>query len=350
MWHFPFQCHEIFGATSCELSAGRGSVVVSMTSRQEVFYTAGLPTGVWFLLNSTHFARSIFLVVTACSILAGMDSLAKVLMSELSPLQVTWARFTFHALILAVIFSLQGDRGFLRTSAPKMQWLRGLCLVVVNGCLYFAIQTVSLAEATAVMYLSPVLVTLLAGVWLGERITPKHLLAVFTGFVGVLLIVRPGFQAFDPAMLLVLLAAVMLAVYFLLTRKVAAFDSAKTSLFYTSIVGAAVLSAAVPIFWTAPDGNQWFLLVCMGGLGATGHFLLIKAYTLMPAAELSPWLNSQVVAATLFSVFLFHDMLGWNFFLGTALIVGAGVWLWLSGRAARNRRAAQESRVASHPS
>ncbi len=254
-------------------------------------------------------------------------------MREFSTVQVTWARFLFHAIIVTLIFLAQGQRDFLLTRAPRTQLLRGMCMVGINTALYFAIQTVSLAEATALMYLAPVLVTLLAGVFLGEKISPRHLMAVAVGFAGVLVIVRPGFRAFEPEMLLAFFASLLLSLYFLLTRKVALIDTPRTSLFYTSIVGAVVLSGIVPYWWKAPDLTQWLLLIAMGALGATGHFLFIKAYTLLSASELSPWLNSQVVAATLFSVFVFQDVLGWNFFLGAGLIVGAGLLLSLHRRA-----------------
>ncbi len=142
--------------------------------------------------------------------------------------------------------------------------------------------------------------------------------------VGVLVIIRPSFDSFEPALLL--------ALSFLLTRKVAGVDDPRTSLFYTSIVGAVVLSCLIPLWWKTPDAWQWLLLISMGAFGAIGHFLLIKAYTLLPASELSPWLNAQVVAATLFSLLLFQDVLGWNFFVGSGLIVGAGLLLWLHNR------------------
>lgn len=283
-------------------------------------------------MTEKAFSRAVLLTVIACFVLAGMDSLGKVLMGEYSPLQVTWARFAFHALILVAIFTALQDRRVFRSKMPGTQLLRGLCMVAVNSSLYIAIQTVSLAEATALMYLSPVFVTLLAGFLLGESITQRHIWAVIAGFVGVLVIIRPGFQTFDPAMLFALFASFLLALYFLLTRKVAAVDSLRTSLFYTSIVGAVVLSCVMPWLWNEPTAGDWLLLFCMGALGAIGHFLLIKAYALLPASELSPWLNSQVIAATLFSVFFFQDVLNWTFYLGTGLIVGAGLILWMATR------------------
>lgn len=280
-------------------------------------------------LNANPTFLAIALTIAGSSILAGMDSLGKILMREFSTFQVTWARFLFHAVIVSLLFLWQGQRNFARTRAPKLQLLRGLCMAGVNTSLYIAIQTISLAEATALIYLSPVLVTLLAGVFLGEKLSVRHLLAVTAGFVGVLVIIRPGFQAFDPAMLPALGAAFLLALYFLLTRKVAAVDSSRTSLFHSSLVGAVVLSCTAPWWWQTPDLGQWLLLACMGVFGASGHFLFIKAYSLLPASELSPWLNAQVVAATLFSVFLFQDALGWNFFVGAGLILGAGLLLRL---------------------
>lgn len=283
--------------------------------------------------NSSLLAIS--LTILAVSILAGMDSLGKMLMQTFSPLQATWARFFFHALIVALIFFVQGQRDFYVTHTPKIQLLRGLCMVGVNTSLYIAIQTVSLAEATALMYLSPVIVTLLAGLLLGERIQLSHIMAVSLGFLGVWVILRPGFQVIDASMLWVLIAAFLLALYFLLTRKVAGVDDARTSLFYSSIVGAVLLSLLMPWWWVQPNAWQWLLLVAMGGLGAAGHFLLIKAYSLIPAAELSPWLYAQVIAATVFSVLFFQDELDGYFLLGTGLIIGSGIVLGMRQRAAK---------------
>lgn len=256
-------------------------------------------------------------------------------MRDFSPVQVTWARFFFHTVIVSLLFYSLGNRRFASTRAPRLQLLRGLCMVSVNTSLYFAIQTVSLAEATALMYLAPIILILLAGFILGERLMPRHLIAVGIGFAGVLVMIRPGFHSVEPAMTLAFFAAFLLAVYFLLTRKVAGIDSAETSLFYASVVGAVLLSAVVPAFWTKPEAGQWLLLLSMGVLGATGHFMLIKAYTLLPASELAPWLNAQVIAAMLFSLFLFNALLEWNFFIGTTLIVGAGLLLWRSGKRTR---------------
>jgi len=283
-------------------------------------------------LRITPLFLAISLVILAGVVLAGMDSLAKMLTTHFSVLQVTWARYFFHAIFVTLIFSLQGYRDFLIPKAPKIQILRGFCMVAITFSLYYAIQFISLAEATTIMYLSPILITLLAGIFLGENITKVHLVAVALGFSGILFITQPGFKEINMAMLVALFAAFILALYFLLTSKIKAIDNQRTSLFYSSIIGAIGLSLLLPISWTTPTFTQLLLLILMGAMGATGHFLLIKAYTLVSASALSPYLNSQVIAATLFSVFIFGDVLSWSFFIGTGLIILAGLYLWFYER------------------
>ncbi|HIO91778.1 MAG TPA: DMT family transporter [Leucothrix mucor] len=283
-------------------------------------------------MNPSPLFLAIALVVVSGFVLAGMDSLAKELTKTFSVLQVTWARYFFHAIFVVILFRLQGHRDFLIPNAPKIQILRGLCMVGITSSLYYAIQFISLAEATAIMYLSPVLITLLAGIFLGEKIGKPHLFAVVLGFIGILIITKPGFQTFNPAMFIALLAAFMLALYFLLTSKVKHIDNARASLFYSSIIGAIGLTLLLPLAWSRPNLTQLLLLILMGALGATGHFLLIKAYSLISAATLSPYLNTQLIAATIFSVFVFGDVLSWNFFAGTGLIIAAGLYLWFYER------------------
>jgi drug/metabolite transporter (DMT)-like permease len=210
--------------------------------------------------------------------------------------------------------------------------LRAACLLGVTLCLYFAIRTISLADATAILFFAPVLVTLLAGAILHEKVGAPEWLAVGIGFVGVLFVVRPGFRQLDPAMLLALLGALCLAFYFVLTRALKGKDSEQTTLFHTTAFGAVGLSCLMPLWWQAPSLSQWGLLVLMGVMGASGHFLLVKAFHLAQASLLSPFLNAQLVAATLYSMLIFEDRLGSGFFIGATLIVGAGLIVWAHER------------------
>ncbi len=280
----------------------------------------------------------ILATVTASFILGAMDALAKWLMQDISMHQVVWARYFFHTLIVGVVFTLQSGTGFMRAKRPFLQTVRALCLLCVTFGLYFAIQTISLADATAILFFAPVLVTLLAGFFLRERVGVQEWLAVILGFVGVLFIVRPGFRTLQPEILVALLAAIALSIYFVLTRALRGQDSEQTTLFHTTVAGAIVLTALLPFWWTTPSLMQWGYLFLTGVMGASGHFLLVKAFHLAPAPLLSPFLNAQLVAAVFYSRLFFNDQLGVTFYLGAFLIVGAGLIVWahqqvLAGRA-----------------
>jgi drug/metabolite transporter (DMT)-like permease len=202
----------------------------------------------------------------------------------------------------------------------------------VTLCLYHAIQTISLADATSIVFFAPVLVTLLAGWFLKEKVGTTEWLAVGIGFIGVLFIVRPGFRDPNPALLIACLGAICLAFYFVLTRALKGHDSEQTTLFHTTFAGAVILTLLLPVWWQQPTASQWLFLVVTGLLGASGHFLLVKAFHMASASLLSPYLNAQLVAAALISLIFFDDLLGWPFYLGSLMIVGAGLMVWFHQR------------------
>ncbi len=282
----------------------------------------------------------ILATLAAGFILSAMDGLAKWLMQSLPTQQVVWARYFFHTLIVGLLFSLRYGPGFIRPRHPLLQLLRAACLLGVTLCLYLAIRTITLADATAILFFAPVLVTLLAGVLLHEKVGLPEWLAVAIGFVGVLLVVQPGFRRIDPAMLLAFVGAVCLSFYFVLTRALKGKDSEQTTLFHSTALGALGLSCLMPLWWQPPTLPQWGFLALTGAMGASGHFLLVKAFHLAPAPVLSPFLNGQLVAAVLYSVLFFGDSLSGGFYLGALLIVGAGLLVWAHERtvALRTRR------------
>lgn len=273
--------------------------------------------------------KGIALIVVACFVLAGMDALGKALMQQqLHPAQVVWARYTFHTLLVAALFGARHHRAFLRPARPWLQVVRGLCLLGVTAGMYFSIRTVPLADATAIMFIAPVLVTLFAGWWLGEPVRPVHWLALAMGFGGVLLIVRPGFGVVEPVMLLPLASALFLAVYFVITRFLRDKDGELTTLFHTTASGSLLMSALVVLFWVPPSPQQWALLVLVGLLGAGGHLLLIRAFHQVSASTLSPYLNAQILAAAVYSTWWFGDPLSPGFVFGALAIAAAGVLTW----------------------
>ncbi|MES9831462.1 MAG: DMT family transporter [Candidatus Thiodiazotropha sp. DIVDIV] len=290
-----------------------------------------------------HLFWGIFSTVLACILLAAMDGLGKWLMQDLAMPQVVWARYFFHTLFVGMFFSYRQGISFMRPNRPWTQLLRAVCLMGVTLSLYSAIQTISLADATSIVFFAPVLVTLLAGWFLKEKVGAIEWFAVGGGFIGVLFIVRPGFRDPDPALLLACLAAVCLAFYFVLTRALKGHDSEQTTLFHTTLTGAIVLTLLQPLWWTQPSITQWMYLITTGVLGATGHFLLVKAFHLASASLLSPYLNAQLIAAALISLIFFEDSLGWPFYIGSCLIVGAGLLVWAHQRVLASMSARRSS-------
>lgn len=283
-------------------------------------------------MHNSELLRGIALTTIACFVLAGMDALGKHLMQNLHPTQVVWARYTFHTILVGLVFGVQHHESFLMPRHPWLQIVRGLCLLGVTLGMYFAIRTIPLADATAIMFLAPVLVTLLAGVLLKEAITLLHWLALVLGFGGVLMIVQPGFTALEPAMLLPLGSAAFLAFYFVITRYLKGRDGERTTLFHTTASGSILMSVVVIGFWVEPSVYEWLSLIIIGLLGATGHLLLIRAFHLGEASSLSPYLNAQIVAAALYSVWIFDDPLSPGFIAGASLIVFAGLLTWKQNR------------------
>lgn len=285
--------------------------------------------------HDSNLLQGIALTVIACFVLAGMDALGKHLVQDLHPTQVVWARYLFHAILVGSLFGLQHREPFLIPRQPWLQVVRGLCLLGVTLGMYFAIQTIPLADATAIMFIAPVLVTLLAGWLLKEPVRLLHWLALALGFGGVLLIIRPGFAQVQSAMLLPLGSAVFLAFYFVITRYLKGRDSETATLFHSTASGSILMSIVVAGFWTAPSPMQWMQLVVVGTLGAAGHLMLIRAFHLGKASSLSPYLNAQILAAALYSVWLFDDPLSPGFVTGALMIAGAGILTWYHDSRAR---------------
>lgn len=288
----------------------------------------------------------ILLVAASGVMLASMDAMGKHLAVRLEVLQVVWARYAVHTVVVFVWLLLrQGSLRFLRTRRPAGQFLRSLNLLGVTACMYTALVFVPLADATAVMFFAPVLVTVLAGLFLGEEVGPHRIAAVVMGFAGVLVIVRPGFGA-DPAMLLPLGAAVMLSGYLLITRWMSERDHRAATVFYSTAFGSVALTLAVPWFWQTPTLPELGMMLAMGLLGALGHGCIVLGFSRAPASVLSPFLYMQLLAATVISVTAFGDPLSVFTLLGAVLLVGGGlvIWWWEGVLARRARHRARGGR------
>jgi len=271
--------------------------------------------------------KGIALVVTATFLFSSHDALSKYLSGFYPIVMVVWARYLIHTLLMAGIFLPQSGLRVLRTKRPLLQVARALCLLGTSLLFTTALLFIPLAEATAVNFLAPVLVTALSVPLLGERVTRGQWLAVICGFVGVLIIVHPGGELFTPAVLLPFCSALFFCFYQLLTRKLAEHDSPTTSNFFAGLCNTLVMSALVPFFWQVPGVVHAALMLALGACGMTAHLLLTQAFRQAAPALLAPFGYCQIV---------FAGLLGWLLFAHTpslATVMGIGV-ICLSGLAA----------------
>jgi drug/metabolite transporter (DMT)-like permease len=266
-----------------------------------------------------------------------MSSFAKLLGAEYSSLQVSWARAFGHILFLLAAFLPRYGLGVLRTRRPGVQLLRSAMLFTSNLCHFFAITFIPIAKAAAISLTAPLIVALLAWPMLGERTTPGRVAALGFGFLGVLVVIRPGTALFHWASLLVLLSACCYAVYQILTRRVAGVDSPETSALFSSVVGAFGMLLVLPFVWQTPDGWGDLAMFCgMGVLGATGHYCVAKALGYAPANIISPFQYFQLIGSVVVGWFIFGDWPDAGVWIGAAVIMAAGLWIgWSQTRKRR---------------
>ncbi|MCA3556162.1 DMT family transporter [Aestuariivirga sp.] len=279
--------------------------------------------------------RGILWMLATMFCFIALDTMMKYLMETYSLVQVTWARF-FFATVVAIIAC--GPRiGQLAVSGhPKQQLLRSVFLMLTTGMFNAGIRTVPLATATTIMFLNPVLVTVLAIPLLGEKVGLRRWTGVLLGFLGVVIVVRPWQEdmgAHGAGVLFLLAAAMLNANYQILTRRVRG-DDPLTSLLYTATAGAAVTSVLAPWFWSWPTGFDWLLLVGTGVAGGLGHLFLIRAFRAAPASVVAPFSYSSLIWATFFGFVIWGDWPDLWTWAGAALIIGSGLYIFSGERRA----------------
>ena len=265
------------------------------------------------------------LAMTMC--FSTLDASAKFVTNELSLWMVMWGRYLFHFLLIAVFF-LRGTPGkIIKTQNLKMQILRSFMIFSAGITFWAGLMYLPLADCTVMAFISPLLVTVLAVLFLGESFGSHRWKVVILGLVGVLIVIRPGMGIVSWAMVLPLMAAAFYATLQITTRVLGQQDTALTTLFYTSICGVVFSSVMVVFFWQSPTLYQWLMLVWLGLIGASGHFFMIKAFERAPASLLAPFDYTTLVWATLLGYFIFGDLPdGWTI-LGAVIIVFSGIYL-----------------------
>ena len=276
----------------------------------------------------------ILLILAAGLLLASHDALSKSLTALYPVLMVVWARYMAQTLLMGALFAPRLGLALVRTRRPWLQLARGMSLVAISLLFFTALRYIPLGEATAVIFLAPLVVIVLSATVLKERISRGLWLSVGCGLLGVLIIVRPGGALFTPAILLPLGAALCFGLYQLLTRRLSATDHPATSNFLTSLLGAVIMSLLVPWFWQLPSLQDGLLMFALGGLAMTGHMLLTHAYRFASAATLAPFTYGQIVLASVLGLIFFDHAPDVGALLGMLVIIASGVALaWNQHRA-----------------
>lgn len=272
-------------------------------------------------------SRGILFMIAAIASFSVMDALAKTVALRTDTMMALWARYLGQTVIVALIV-LPKMPGVLRTSYPGLQALRSIFLLSATTCFFFGISFIGLAEATAIIDLNPVLTTLGAALILKEKFGPRRAIGVAVALVGALIVIRPGSDVFSPYAILPLGAAVFFTAYTLTTRFVGRDEDAWTSLLYTALFGAVILSVLIPRFWVTPDPLSAVLMVLIGGIGAGGQLLMIRALMTSEASLVAPFAYVGLIFATLWGYLLFSEVPDLMTVLGGCLIVGAGLYVW----------------------
>ena len=279
----------------------------------------------------------ILLILAAGLLLASQDALSKSLTAVYPLLLVVWLRYLSESVLMLALFAPRMGLNLLRTQRPWLQLVRGLSLVAITLLFYSALRFIPLGEATAVIFLAPLVVIVLSATWLKEHISRGLWLSVGVGLLGVLLIVRPGGALFTPAILLPLGAAFCFGLYQLLTRRLSSTDHPATSNFLSALVGTLSVSVLLPWFWQTPTLVDGLLMATLGATAMTGHMLLTHAYRFGSAASLAPFTYVQIVTATVLGMLFFDHTPDLWAILGMVVIILSGFALaWSQHRATAN--------------
>ena len=257
-----------------------------------------------------------------------MDGFAKYLSTDLPVLQITWARYFFTVAFTLPIMFFFYNKHLVWTDKPKLQLLRGVILLFANICFFYAISVISLAKALTLAFIAPLIVTALSPFLLGERVGVRRWTAVILGFFGSLVVIRPGFVELNLASFAALGTGVMYGFYLIITRKLSTYDNPLLTLLLTGLVGAIIISCAMPFVWVKPTLNQWSMMAGIGVFACIGHLFLILSLKYADASKLAPFSYFEIVTNIIIGYYFFnHFPDSWTF-IGLFIITSSGIYIF----------------------
>ena len=256
-----------------------------------------------------------------------MDGFAKYLSSDLPVLQITWARYFFTVAFTLPVMFFFFRKNLVWTDKPKLQLIRGLILLTANVCFFYSISIISLAKALTLAFIAPLIVTAFSPIFLGEKVGFRRWSAVIIGFIGSMVVIRPGFVEINLASLAALGTGVMYGFYLIITRKLSSSDNPLLTLLLTGVVGAIIISLVMPFVWIKPTLNQWSMMAAIGIFACVGHLFIILSLKYADASKLAPFSYFEIVTNIIIGYYFFSDFPDKWTFLGLFIIILSGIYI-----------------------
>ncbi len=256
-----------------------------------------------------------------------MDGFAKYLSSDLPVLQITWARYFFTVAFTLPIMFFFFRKNLVWTDKPKLQLIRGLILLTANVCFFYSISIISLAKALTLAFIAPLIVTAFSPIFLNEKVGFRRWSAVIIGFIGSMVVIRPGFMEINLASLAALGTGVMYGFYLIITRKLSSSDNPLLTLLLTGVVGAIIISFVMPFVWVKPTLNQWSMMAAIGIFACIGHLFIILSLKYADASKLAPFSYFEIVTNIIIGYYIFSDFPDKWTFLGLFIIIFSGIYI-----------------------
>ena len=256
-----------------------------------------------------------------------MDGFAKYLSDDLPILQITWARYFFTVAFVFPIMFFFYKKQLVWSDKPKLQIFRGLILLSANICFFYAISVISLAKALTLAFIAPLIVTAFSPILLGEKVGFRRWTAVAVGFIGSLIVIRPGFLEFNLASVAALATGFFYGFYLIITRKLSTSDNPLLTLLITGMVGALLVSIIIPFYWVKPTLNQWSLMAGIGVFACIGHLFLILSLKYADASKLAPLGYTEIIPNVIIGYYFFSELPDNWTYLGLFIIVLSGLYI-----------------------
>ena len=272
--------------------------------------------------------KAILINLSAWMVVPIMDALAKYLSWSLPVLQITWGRYFFTVVFTLSFILIFFRKNLVWSKNPKLQIFRGLILLSANILFFYSISVISLAKALTLAFIHPLIVTALSPLFLKEKVGIKRWFAVLIGFIGVLIVIRPGFIELNMPSIAAFGTGVCYGFYLMITRKLSNTDNPLLTLLFTGVVGAIIMTSIMPFVWVPPTLNQWYMLACIGLVASVAHGFIIISFRMAEASKLAPLSYSEIITNIIIGYYVFSDMPDKWTFVGLFVIMLSGIYVW----------------------